>query len=218
MCGDATKDVDALLDGAKIDMVYTDPPYGMDYQSNMRTKSDKFSKLEGDADISLDWIDPVWNKSKGFFFIWTTWKVIDQWFNAFPEKPSNVVVWDKGGGGIGDLKKTFSTDHEMCLIFHRGNELLGKRHGSVWSIGKDHAGDYKHPTQKPVGLAEFSFDSCCKSSGAVLDVFGGSGSTLIACEKTNRTCYMMELEPKYIDVIIKRWEDYTGKKAELING
>ena len=83
--------------------------------------------------------------------------------------------------------------------------------GSVWDIGKDGAGDYAHPTQKPVALPAQAIKTF--STGSVLDLFGGSGSTLIACEQTDRTCYMMELDPKYVDVIIKRYENFMSSKA-----
>ena len=158
--------------------------------------------------------------STGWVFIWTTWKVIDKWIDntsAFGY-PNNVVIWSKGGGGIGDLKKTFSTDYEMALVWNRGNQLCGKRIGSVWKVDKDKAIDYKHPTQKPVALAVEAFDKTTKHGQSILDLFLGSGSTLIAAEKTNRKCYGMELDPKYCDVIIQRWEEFTGNKAELSNG
>ena len=96
---------------------------------------------------------------------------------------------------------------------NRGAELCGKRVGSVWKVGKDGAAEYKHPTQKPVALAEEAIDKTTRSGALVLDLFGGSGSTLIACEKTGRINRSMELDPKYVDVIIKRWQDFTGKIA-----
>jgi DNA modification methylase len=136
------------------DMVNTDPPYGVSYQSNMRTKTSKFEVLKND-DMILD-VEPVIAAcSRGWVFIWTTWKVIDKWLDNTKGLgfPTNVVIWAKGGGGIGDLKKTFSTDYEMALVFNRGAELCGKRIGSVWKIGKDGATEYAHPTQKPVALA-----------------------------------------------------------------
>jgi DNA modification methylase len=126
-----------------------------------------------------------------------------------------MVIWAKGGGGIGDLKKTFSTDYEMALVFNRGAELCGKRIGSVWKVGKDGATEYAHPTQKPVALAEEAIDKTTKPGAVVLDLFGGSGSTLIACEKTGRYARLMELDPKYCDVIVKRWQEFTGQQATL---
>ena len=218
MCGDSTSidAVDALLAGRKADMVNTDPPYGVSYQSNMRTKSAKFDVLQND-DVILDVTPIIEACSTGWVFIWTTWKVIDKWLENTRGLgfPTNMVIWAKGGGGIGDLKKTFSTDYEMALVFNRGAELCGKRIGSVWKVGKDGATEYAHPTQKPVALAEEAIDKTTRPGAVVLDLFGGSGSTLIACEKTGRDARLMELDPKYCDVIVKRWQDFTGLDALL---
>jgi DNA modification methylase len=220
LCGDSTniQHVERLMDGKKADMVFTDPPYGMSYQSNMRTKSAKFAVIENDDKIISDWLPLATAYSSGFCFVWTTWKVLDQWLavtSAFAPM-TNMVVWDKGGGGIGDLKKTYLTDHEIALVFNRGAELTGKRIGSVWDIGKDRATDYVHPTQKPVALAEQALDTTTKRGHIVLDFFGGSGSTLIACERQHRHARLMELSPAYCDVIVKRWEDFTGNTAVCV--
>jgi 16S rRNA G966 N2-methylase RsmD len=219
MCGDSTSidAVDKLMVSKKADMVFTDPPYGVSYQSNMRTQSEKFDVIKND-DVILDIVPIIEIFSTGWVFIWTTWKVLDKWLENTKGLgfPSNMVIWFKGGGGIGDLKKTFSTDYETALVWHRGAELCGKRIGSVWKVGKDGAGDYLHPTQKPVALAEEALDKTTRSNAVVLDLFGGSGSTMIACEKLGRQARMMELDPKYCDVIVKRWEDFTGKKAVLL--
>jgi len=216
MCGDSTSidAVDELMNGACADMVFTDPPYGVAYQSNMRTKTQKFDVLKND-DVILDIAPIIEAASTGWVFVWTSWKVLTLWIEQFASLgyPTNQIIWFKGGGGIGDLKKTFSSDYETALVWNRGAELTGKRIGSVWKVGKDSASDYAHPTQKPVALAEEAIDKTTRVDYKILDLFGGSGSTLIACEKTNRNCYMMELDPKYCDVIIKRWQDYTGKKA-----
>jgi DNA modification methylase len=218
MCGDSTSidAVDKLMDGHKADMVFTDPPYGVSYQSNMRTKSDKFDVIKND-DVFLDVAPVIEACSVGWVFVWTSWKVLTKWIDLFDGfgYPTNQVIWFKGGGGIGDLKKTFSSDYETALVWHRGAELTGKRIGSVWKVDKDGASSYKHPTQKPVALPEEAIDKTTKVKNKVLDLFGGSGSTLIACEKTNRYCRMMELDPKYCDVIVKRWEEFTGKEAVL---
>lgn len=216
MCGDSTSidAVNILLDGRMADMVNTDPPYGVSYQSNMRVKSEKFEVLKND-DVFLD-IAPVIDAcSNGWVFVWTSWKVLTKWLDQFESfgYPSNQVIWFKGGGGIGDLKKTFSSDYETALVWHRGSELTGKRIGSVWKVGKDGAADYKHPTQKPVALAEEAIDKTTNKGALILDLFGGSGSTLIACEKIKRKAMLMELDEKYVDVIIKRFENFTGKKA-----
>lgn len=221
MCGDSTSinDVEKLMNGKKADMVFTDPPYGYNYQSNMRTKTEKFDVLMNDDKI-LDFMTPLKIVNDGFVFVCTTWKVLNKWLPLFNEyyNLSNMIIWNKGGGGIGDLKHTFLTDYEIILCSNNEREITGKRIGSVWSIGKDNANDYVHATQKPVELSATAIKNVTNENNIVLDVFGGSGSTLIACEQLNRNCYMMELDPKYIDVIIQRWEQYTGEKAVLLNG
>ena len=218
MCGDSTSidAVERLMDGQKADMVFTDPPYGISYQSNGRTKSAKFDVLKND-DVILEVVPVIEACSIGWVFIWTTWKVIDKWLENTKGFgfPTNMVIWAKGGGGIGDLKKTFATDYEMALVFNRGAELAGKRIGSVWKVGKDGATEYMHPTQKPVALAEEAIDKTTRKGATVLDLFGGSGSTLIACEKTGRINRSMELDPKYCDVIVQRWQEFTGQTATL---
>lgn len=95
--------------------------------------------------------------------------------------------------------------------------LEQKQYSSVWEEKKDNPNDYVHPTQKPVALSARAIRSSTEIGDRVLDTFGGSGSTLIACEQINRICYTMELDPKYCDVIIKRWENLTGQKAVKIN-
>ena len=219
MCGDSTKqeDVDKLMNGNKADMVFTDPPYGYEYQSNFRKKTDKFDVLINDDKI-LDFMKPLKQVADGFIFVCTTWKVLDKWlplFNKYYEL-TNMIIWNKGGGGLGDLKHTFSTDYEIILCSNNGNEITGKRLGSVWNIQKDNVNDYVHATQKPVELSATAIVNTTNKNDVVLDLFGGSGSTLIACEQTNRKCYMMELDPHYVDVIIERWENFTGQKAKLL--
>ena len=220
MCGDSTseEDVAKLMNGVKADMVFTDPPYGYEYQSNMRTKTEKFDVIEND-DKKLDFMPIVKKFNNGFVFVCTTWKVLKEWLEIFTKyyDLSNMIIWDKGGGGIGDLKHTFSTDYEIILCSNNNCEITGKRIGSVWDISKDNANDYVHATQKPVGVSATAIQNTTNENDNVLDLFGGSGSTLIACEQLNRKCYMMELDPHYIDVIIQRWENFTGEKAVKIN-
>lgn len=222
LCGDSCKkeSYKLLLTQKKANLVLTDPPYGMSYRSNKRTASKKFDQLKNDDKILTDWIAHTKASSKGWVFCFTTWKVLSQWmqpFKAFGDI-TNMVVWFKGGGGIGDLKKTFFTDHEIALVTNRGAELKGKRIGSVWTFGKDAATEYKHPTQKPVALLAEAIDKTTDKGDAVLDPFLGSGTTLIAAEQLGRTCYGMELSPEYCDVIVERWQNLTGEKATRENG
>jgi DNA modification methylase len=220
LCGDSTKaeDVGRVMGGEKADLVFTDPPYGMAFQSNMRTASEKFEVIANDDKVLIEWIPRAIEHSKGWVFVWTTWKVLDQWMPAV--KPfgrlSNMVVWSKGGGCIGDLRHTFSTDYELALVFNRGAELCGKRIGSVWSFSKDAAVTYQHPTQKPVALAAEAIEKTTPAKSLVLDLFLGSGTTLIAAEQLGRRCYGIEISPTYCDVIVNQWENLTGKKAERV--
>jgi DNA modification methylase len=208
LCGDSTDSdqVAKLMNGSKADMVFTDPPYGVSYQSNMRTKSEKFDVLENDNVFITEWINNLPLFSKGFVFVWTSWKVLKQWIEFCEPigELSNIIVWDKGGGGIGDLKKTFSTDFEVALVYHRGAEIKGKRLGSVWSVGKDSSSKYLHPTQKPIELPAMAIENITNQNELVLDLFLGSGSTMVASHQLKRKCYGMELDPKYCDVIVKR--------------
>ncbi len=222
LCGDSTieDNVIRLMDGKKADMVFTDPPYGVDFQSNMRTKSDKFDVLKND-DVFLDgWVELVNKYSKGFVFVWTSWKVVNKWIDIC--KPignmSNMIIWFKGGGGIGDLKKTFSSDYEIALVYHRNTNIQDKRLGSVWQVGKDGASDYAHPTQKPVELMEKGIFNCSKTKQIIMDLFLGSGTTLIASENLTRKCYGMELDEKYAQVVVQRYVDYTSIDTIKING
>jgi DNA modification methylase len=222
LCGDSTdsEQVAKLMNGKKANMVFTDPPYGVNYQSNMRTKSQKFDVLENDNVFITEWINNLPLFSKGFVFVWTSWKVLKQWIEFCEPigELSNLIIWNKGGGGIGDLKKTFSTDFEVALVYHRGAEIKGKRLGSVWSIGKDGSTKYLHPTQKPIELAAMAIENVTTINNLVLDLFLGSGSTMVAAHQLKRKCYGMELDPKYCQIIIDRMQKLDPDIEIKING
>ena len=217
MCGDSTDGdtVKKLMDGAKADMVFTDPPYGYEYERHI--ENPKFEMIMNDDKI-LDFFPQVSSFVGGFVFVCTMWKVLDKWIPLFKKyfPLSNMLIWDKGGGGLGDLKTTFSSDYEIILCSHNNGQITGKRLGSIWRINKDSGTGYSHPTQKPVALPAMAISAVTIEGDSVLDLFGGSGSTLIASEQLGRRCYMMELDPHYCDVIISRWETFTGKTAQLI--
>ncbi len=219
MCGDSTMidDVDRLMGGQKADMVFTDPPYGVSYKSNM---SDKFEVIKND-DVFLDFnpILEVFMKDNTAAIIWTSQQVYPRWREMFEDKYKSTVIWFKRGGGMGDLKGDFAPNYEMALYCTKGSpSFAGKKPGAVWDISKDGGGEYVHPTQKPVALSEYGMDQFVGNGALVLDLFGGSGSTLIGCEKTKRKARVMELDEKYCDVIVKRWQDFTGKKAKHEDG
>ena len=118
---------------------------------------------------------------------------------------------------MGDLSGAYAGQHELIIFAHKGKVLLnGDRDRDVWEFDRDPPKE--HPTQKPVDLIEFAIQKTSNDQDVVLDFFGGSGSTLIACEKTKRLCFMMELDPKYCDVIVSRFCKYTGTSKVKLNG
>lgn len=217
LCGDSTDKatVERLMDGKKADMVFTDPPYGMKFQSNFRTKTSQFQKIQND-DIVLDitgTLKQIMNENS-VAYICTRWDLYPQWYDQIQAilNIKNCIVWYKRGGGLGDLKNTYLPNHEFLIVGHKGtNQLRGKRDADVWEIGRDGFNNYEHPTQKPVALPTFAIEHHSDVGQIVADLFLGSGSTLIACEQTERICYGLELEPQYIDVICKRYQQLTGE-------
>lgn len=129
---------------------------------------------------------------------------------------TSQIVWAKNVFSMGSR---YRSQHELCFYAHR-HGVIGPWYGdksqtTLWSERRPRANDI-HPTMKPVELIQRALVNSSKAGDLVVDLFGGSGSTMIACEKTGRTCYSMELDPGYCDVIVERWEKFTGKKAELI--
>ena len=221
MCGDSInlEDIKKLTNERKINMVFTDPPYGYKYQSNKRIKSDKFNIITNDDKI-LNFMPIIKKICNGFVFVCASWKNIKAGIGLFEEyfELTNIIVWNKGGGGMGDLKHTFATDYELILCSSGSSEITGKRIGSVWTVAKDASTNYVHPTQKPVKLSAISIENTTKENERVLDLFGGSGSTLIACEQLKRKACLMELEPKWVQTIIERYLKFTGDEEIRING
>lgn len=212
MCGDSTSidAVEKLMDGGKADCMFTDPPYGYKYESNYQQKH---TMLMND-DVILDFA-PIAHAmlfDNASVYVCGSYQTISKWIEYISEhfKFKNLIVWKKNNWSMGDLAGSFAGQHELIIFSHKGNvKLLGKRDPDVWSFNR--VPPKIHPTQKPVDLIEYALSKV--QSGITLDLFGGSGSTMIACEKTNRSSRLMELDPKYCDVIIKRWQDFTGKEA-----
>ena len=197
LCGDSTKaeDVERLMNTKTPDCIWTDPPYGM----NAVSKSGVLSK-NYDRDILGDDTNEVAIAS---FHLWEA--DVQFWFGAnyYPEcLPSSGcwVVWDKNNGG------SDQADAELCWTNQKGVVRIYKQ--------ASEKRNRVHPTQKPVELVEWCFERW-QVETLIADPFAGSGVSFITAEKTGRKCYGMELDPKYCDVIVKRWEDFTGKKAEL---
>ena len=222
MCGDSVNadDVALLMDGKKADMVFTDPPYGIDY-SGGRTKSVRkktYGRIKGDklvGDNLGGLLTNVFKFGAKEIYICVSSIKIKPFLDELEKQKIEIdafIVWDKQNIGLG-----YMAYRRQCefIIYVRTIPFKKsmKSDSDLWSIGKDSAKDYVHGTQKPVELITRAINNSSKNKDNVLNLFGGSGSTLIACEKINRKCFMMELDPIYIDVIIQRWEEFTGKKA-----
>ena len=215
ICGDAldSTTLDVLLAGRRVGLTFTDPPYGVSFQSGMSKggTATRFDKLANDDKI-LPVAPVVWERmgDNSAAFIWTSHQVYPVWRAQFADYYKGTVIWSKGGGGIGDLEGSYATDYEMALFCVKGRALRRtKRTGAVWSIGKDSANSYLHPTQKPIALAAKATLDFSDKGDVVLDLFGGSGSTLMACASTARVAAIVELDPRYCDVIRRRWTRYA---------
>jgi DNA modification methylase len=214
MCGDSTKidDVDKLMEGTRPDMVFTDPPYNIDYEG-VKDKRDKIKNDKMNDDAFVDFLMQTLYSCETMY-VCCSWQYNHLFKKAMEQigrKPKAMIVWDKVNPAQ-HLDKYYK-QHELIYYYgdFGGQQTL---RGDVWKLKRQK--NTVHPTMKPVELITMALDDQ-PSKKKVLDVFGGSGSTMIACEKKLKTCYMMEYEPKYVDVIIKRWEDFTGQKAEKIN-
>lgn len=215
MCGDSTneKNLLVLLGGGIVDMVFTDPPYNVAFNG----RSGKFDVIEND-DLPEEEFDELIRKTCDVLkkvkpkntYIWCNWKfygVLQQYI-----EPKACIVWAKNNFGMG---KGYRHQHEFCMFNGEIDENITNE-SDLWKEDKDT--HYEHPTQKPVSLCARALKNT-KNAKTVLDLFGGSGSTLIACEQLGRKCYMMELDPHYCDVIRKRyWKFKTGSEEGWQDG
>jgi len=220
MCGDSTSidAVEKLMDGQKADILFTDPPYGIDFAPQRGTHGKILNDaLEGQE--FNDFLDGVFSsafsvmKPDTYAFVWTGWSKIGSFENSLQKffKIQAMHIWVKNNFGIGYYSRPKHEPFYLCL---KGKPVYpSKAPADVWDFAK--VQKTIHSCEKPVGLIQDILDTYHKNS-FVLDLFGGSGSTMISCEKSARTNFTMELDPKYCDVIVKRWEDFTGQKAELV--
>ena len=217
MCGDSTdkETVELLMDGKKADMVFTDPPYGVDYDG---INNDSRSGLE-------DLLTSAFENYKencidgASVYCFHSDKCADIFHKVFRSfcHFSSMIIWEKQRLVLS--QGDYQSIHEPCLYgwFDNGTHRFfgDRKQTSVWQF--DRKSIEGHTTPKPIGFICKALENSSKKNEKVLDLFGGSGSTLIACEQLDRTCYMMELDPKYCDVIVDRWEKATGRKAVLEN-
>ena len=212
LCGDSTNilHVEKLMDGNKADMVFTDPPYNVAFNG----RSGKFDVIKND-DLSEDSFNELITSmveiinilNPNHYYVWCNWKFYATLQTKLPFK--GCIVWAKNVFGLG---VGYRHQHEFCLFNAKIDKHI-KNESDLWQVKKDVS--YMHPTQKPVELAERALIN--HKQGNVIDLFGGSGSTLIAAERLKRQSFLMELDPKYCDVIVKRWEDFTGKTAKRVS-
>jgi len=213
MCGDSTSvdAVDKLLNGVRPEMIFTDPPYNIDY-SGVNDKR----KIKNDRMNEDNFKDFLRQSLYGCetMYVCCSWQFAHLFREAMTDigrKPKAMIVWDKVNPAQ-HLDKYYK-QHELIWYYgdYGGHKTL---RGDVWTLKRQK--NTVHPTMKPVELIEMAINDQIDKR-YVLDCFGGSGSTMIACEKTGRVAYLMELDPKYCDVIVKRWEEFTGEKARLEN-
>jgi DNA modification methylase len=217
MCGDSTNidSVEKLMDGQKADMVFTDPPYGVDYKGINNDSRDGLEDLLRSAFGNYFLV----SKSGASIYCFHSDRCADVFHKVFREffHFSSMIIWVKNSLTLSQTD--YQSQHEPCLYGWMDNGTHSwhsdRKQTSIWKFDKERFEG--HTTPKPVALVEKAIVNSSKGGDSIIDLFGGSGSTLIACEKIGRNGRLMELDPKYCDVIVKRWEDFTGKKAELIN-
>lgn len=211
MCGDSTSidAVDKLMAGRAVDLIFTDPPYNVAFNG----RSGKHDVIKNDDLSASDFTNFIVEvcsviaaqRAKAVY-VWCNWKFYGELQGRLPYKA--CIVWAKNVFGLG---RGYRHQHEFCLFDGAVDDAI-KNESDLWEIKKDTA--YVHPTQKPVALSVRAFGNHIKLTSA-LDLFGGSGSTLIGAEQTGRDAHIMELDPKYCDVIVQRWQEFTGQTATL---
>lgn len=228
LCGDSTlvDNIDRLMIN-KADMIFSDPPWNVNYGDNLANGKYKDRKILNDSMNAEDWSVFVDGFCKSFligskpgaiiYLVMSAqeWPVIDKYLRENNFHWSSTIIWKKDTLVIS--RKDYHTQYEP--IWYGWNSdasrlkvLEDRKQSDVWDINRPKVSDL-HPTTKPIELVERAINNSSNPNDVVLDLFLGSGSTLIASEKTGRVCYGMELDPKYADVIIKRWQDFTGKDA-----
>lgn len=228
MCGDSTEPdtVQALSGGGMVDMLLTDPPYNVDYEGktkdalkiqNDSMADEQFREFLRAAFFNADSV----MKSGAVFYIWHADSEGYNFRGACHNvgwKVRQCLVWAKNSMVLG--RQDYQWKHEPCLYGWKEGA------GHLWAADRKQTTilnfdrptkSKEHPTMKPIKLFDYQIKNNTKGGDIILDLFGGSGTTLMACEQNGRTCYMMEFDPRYVDVIIGRWESLTGQKAKLIS-
>lgn len=207
-------------------MVYTDPPYGMNLDTDFSGMESKIAnggnKYDAGAvdDFAPEMVDAVFTIDAEEVFLWGA----DYYAELIPDRnDGSWIVWDKRANGNDDAAEDYASDKmygscfELCWSKRRHKRDIARiKWAGVFGMEQEFDRKRVHPTQKPIKLAAWFIERYSKQGATILDLFGGSGSTLLACEQTGRKCLMCELDPHYVDVIIARWEKMTGQQATRI--
>ena len=239
MCGDSTSidAVEKLINGQKADMVLTDPPYGVSfvgvkgsmYSGGKKAGKNSAEMIKGDdlrhTDLSQLFLESITcatvsAKDGAAFYIFFAINRSSETLTGLSGiglEIRNWLIWDKGNVGFHAMGAQYKPNYEAFLYCHKAAKSPvwygGQKEQTVWRFPVVREG--LHPTMKPVALLLQAINNSSKAGDKILDLFGGSGSTLIACEKTGREARLMELDSKYCDVIVQRWQEFTGKTATL---
>jgi len=231
LCGDSTSvdDVEKLMNKERADMIFTDPPWNVNYGEDTAGGKYKDRKILNDHMEEDEWADFVMGfcsclklASKGGCMTYLVmsaqeWAVVDKTLRDSGFHWSSTIIWAKDALVIS--RKDYHTQYEPIWYGWNADDsrlspLLDRKQSDVWNVDRPRVSKL-HPTTKPVELVERAINNSTQRTNLVLDLFLGSGSTLIAAEKTGRRCFGMELDEKYCDVVVKRWQEYTGKEAIL---
>ncbi len=235
LCGDSLDALAVLklLDRERVSLIFTDPPYGMNYGGG-RAKGDHVYGPDGNVLIKahglIDGDDLSGAELERLVgtalvnarvacaagtaaYVCATWRTYPSFERALAQAGLGIdacIVWNKGWIGLGHSH--YRPQHEF-ILYTGGKWYAGADESDVWTISRDPAASYLHPTQKPVELIERCLTNSCTPGETVLDPFTGSGSTLIACERRHRRFFGVEIAPEYVDVAVRRWEEFTGRRA-----
>lgn len=230
MCGDSTMidQVEKLMNGDKADLVFTDPPYGVNYDGGHAEKGVRREKLANDDSTKI-YNDSIplmfsFSKPKAALYLWFAATKSLQVLQVLQENDYEIrswIIWNKNMAQFGAIGAQYKQKHEPCLYaFKKGEAPFWDgptNEVSVWDVKRSSKNEF-HPTQKPTELSQRAIRNSCPRGGVVLDLFGGSGATLIGCETEKRIAMLMELSPNYVDVIVNRWCKFTGITKIKRNG
>ena len=230
MCGDATKleDIEKLMNGQKVNMVFTDPPYNVNWDYRGKFKERGLKPIFNDNLKEDEWDNFCNNfisnmlsvmKDGAVYYMCSGWHSLSMFEKHLflnKAKQRQLIIWAKNQFVMGKQSTDYHRQHEQLWYGWKEGAAHhwygGHKESDLWAVKKVHNLSMVHSTEKPVALSFRAIKNSSKQGGIILDLFGGSGSTLIACEQLNRTCYMMEIDPRYCDVIRKRFDNFKNKE------